>query len=187
MRAFPAGLLGEPAKEDFADYGGIGLPLGELHDLALEEIERGLLARLVIGHGIRIGGDHLVTECLDRPGVADLLEALFLDDHGGRLVACHHFGKDLLALTAADHSALDEEREFADRGGLDRAVRDVQGGGAKRAQQIIDDPVGDALRLRGTLGGLFKVIGQLRVVGKHRRIIAADAVVGLKALALGLG
>ena len=52
--------------QNFADERGIGFAFGELHHLAFERIERGNFAGLVIGHGIRIGGDGFVAEFFKR-------------------------------------------------------------------------------------------------------------------------
>ena len=69
------GLTFQLPLQNLADERGVGLAFREFHHLALEKVYRSNIASLVIGHGIRIGGNGLVAEFFNRAGVADLFKA----------------------------------------------------------------------------------------------------------------
>src|SRR4029077_1205944 len=99
--------LPQLALQNFAGQPRVGFSLGKLHHLSFEKIKRCSVARLEISSGLRVGRDHLIAECLDCTGVAQLLDPFFLDDLARSFAARKHFRENFLALFAADLPAVD--------------------------------------------------------------------------------
>ena len=73
--ANPAGLTGQLAAENLADLGRVGLALGGLHRLTDQEVEGLFLARAILGHLRRIGGEDCVDQLVQLSGIRDLLQS----------------------------------------------------------------------------------------------------------------
>ena len=107
-----AGGLPEPAPQELVHELGVGLAARLLHYHADERAEHVLVAGPVAGDGLRIAGEHLIDDGLQRGAIVDLPQAPALDDRPGAVTRLQHLGEHLLADGAADGAVVDELHEL---------------------------------------------------------------------------
>ena len=136
---------------------GLALPLESFITCPLRKFSAASLAGPEIRRGTRIRADDLVSKRLDRPRVTDLFKPSFLDDFGRRPAAGKHLGENLLALFGVDLSLLNQVHQFIERRGRDRTFSDGLVCRRESALEVVENPIGDALRLPGARRGGFEI------------------------------
>src|SRR5262249_1009269 len=113
--ATPAALPLQFLLQDFSDNLRIGFAFGRLDHLSLQKIQRCNVARYKICYWFWVRRDHFITQRFNRADVAQLLDAFFFHNRGRVPTGRKHFRKNLLALFAADFSAVNQVHEFIKR------------------------------------------------------------------------
>ena len=96
------------------------------------EVQRCRIAGFEIRRRFGIRRDHFIAKFLDRAGVAQLLDPLFLHNRGRALAAGKHFRENFLPLFAADLSAVDQIDQLVERFRRNRTIVDRFASGAER-------------------------------------------------------
>jgi hypothetical protein len=105
----------QPAPQDLAHLGGIGLAGGRLHHLADERVEGLLLAGAVVLHEFRLRGDHLVDGRLERARVRDLLQPALVDDRVRLALAARHREQHVFRRLRGDGGVVDAVEDLRER------------------------------------------------------------------------
>ena len=164
--------------ENLSGECGVGLALAKLHDLTLEEVERGTLSGLEIFHALGVGPDNLVADFFDGSGITDLGQSFLVHDGGGSGAGGMHVGKHILGDFAADLSGIDEFDQFHEMLRLKAQVAEGLLVLGELGPQIVDHPVGNPFGIFRSGGGSGEVVAQ-------RDVVLKDLSVGWRQLELG--
>src|SRR5665647_2368135 len=129
-------------EEQLVDELRVGAPAGGFHDLPDEEAQHLLLAAAVLLHLRRIVGDHPGDGGLELRRVADLAEAVLLDDLLRLGPLRDHLGEDVLAGARRDRVVGDELHQLGEALGGDVAVAGLEAGGVEMGEVLAHRPVG---------------------------------------------
>ncbi len=130
-----------------------------------------------------IGGDHIVHDFFERPGVADLLQAFARGNRLGRISGLKHLRKDFLGDLAVDFSFGDHLNQTAQVFGAHRRIGDLLSPFLQQRGQIAHHPIRRGSRIAGNRGGLFKIIGGDPFGGQDACVVFGQAILADEALA----
>ena len=148
---------------------GSALPFAARITGPLKALSALSLPALVVGDGLRVGGDRLRAPALKVAQVGLGLQALPRDDGLGRLAGVEHLDEDLLGGVAEDGALLDQPDEPGDVRGPHLRIGERHLRGAELPQQIVRDPVAGRLGLAAEAGGLLEEVAELPVRNERPR------------------
>src|SRR5690606_30826593 len=115
--------------------------LGRLHHLADEPAEDLVVAALELRDLAGVAGDDLIYQPLYLGAVADLPQALGLDNGAGLRAALPHLLEDLLGDAPGDGAVGDEVEQAAQLAGIDRCILQAGAAAVQRSEVVADQPV----------------------------------------------
>src|SRR5450759_1307343 len=163
-------------EEQLVDELRVGGPAGRFHDLPDEEAQHLLLAAAVLLHLRRIVGDHPGDGRLELRRVADLAEAVLLDDLLRLGPLRDHPGEDVLAGARRDRAVGDELHQLGEALGRDVAVAGLEAGGVEMGEVLAHRPVGRRLGAGPQRHDLLVERGQRMRAAQHEGVRARQTV-----------
>ena len=143
--------------QNFSHKLRIGFAFGQLDHLSLEKIQRRNVPCSKIRYRFRVRRDYFITQLFNRAYVAQLLDAFFFHNRGCGFSGRKHFSENVLALFAADFSAVDQVYEFIKRLRRNWALIYSLASSAERVLQIVQDPVSYVLRFFCAIGSRLEI------------------------------
>ena len=131
------------------------------HNLAYQETDGPVLARLKVGYGLGILGQDFVHDLADGAGIADLLQSQFLYQGLGCFVVLYHLGKDFLGQLAGKHALADQIYQACQMFRADLELVDGDGVVVQISAHVAQNPVSQTFHILGLFGAGIVVIRHL--------------------------
>ena len=173
--------------EHFVGHLRIGLAATFLHHLAYEEAHDTVFTRLVLFHRLGIFRQHFLHHGFDFGGVADLYEALFLDDCLGLFAFFAHLAEDFLPGIVVDLAGFNLLEKVGEIFSFEGNVHFPVVGDFHAAQKFRHKPIGKHVVVRELFRHFFIEVGDFFRTADDFRVVFFQAVGVHKAGDLHIG